>query len=112
VAKVLVGEAGFFRAEEKGYAGWSGFVCWSCGLLKFVEYARGSLLEGEDSTMEVALANGGGASDEGAVGDGFGEAGEAAGLLHDGGGAYGRFGGLGVFDLGGLEGSGVVVDDT
>jgi len=62
--------------------------------------------------MEVAFADGGGAGDEGAVGDGFGEGGEPAGLLHDGGGAHGGFGGLGVFDLSGFEGGGVVVDDA
>jgi len=109
---VLVGEAGLFGAEEEGYAGWSGFVCWSCGLLQLGEDAGGGLLEGEDGAMEVAFADGGGAGDEGAVGDGFGKGGEAAGLLHDGGCAYGGFGGLGVFDLGGLEGGGVVVDDA
>jgi len=62
--------------------------------------------------MEIAFADGGGAGDEGAVGDGFGEAGESASLLHDGGGAYGGLRGLGVFDLGGLEWGGVVVDDA
>jgi len=81
-------------------------------VLELGEDAGRGLLEGEDGAMEVAFSDGGGAGDEGAVGDGLGKGREASGLLHDGGGAYGGFGGLGVFDLGGLEGGGVVVDDA
>jgi len=108
VAELVVGEAGFFRAEEQGYAGLGVF-----GGIKGGEEDWGGLLEGEDGTGKVAVADGCGGGDEGAIRDGFGEGGEAAGLLHDGGGGDGGFGSeLGGFELGGFEGGGVVVDDA
>ncbi len=54
--------------------------------------------------LEVALAHGGGADDEGAVGDGLGYGGEFGGGVQDGGGVDGG--------AGGFEWDGVFIDDA
>ena len=63
--------------------------------------------------LELALADGGGGDDEGAVGDGGGEGVVATGVGHD---VLRGYGGWVVelqgFQLGGFEGGGEVVDDA
>jgi len=54
--------------------------------------------------LEVALADGGGAGDEGAVGDGLGDGRELSGGGEDGGGVDGG--------AGGFERDGILVDDA
>ncbi len=107
MGELVVGEAGLFGAEEEGYAGHGddllGFVAFPClrietwgarvlrgrrelGLVgggEGGEEEGGGLLEGEDGLFELALADGGGGDDEGAVGDGGGEGVVAAGVGHD-----------------------------
>ena len=63
VAELVVGEAGFFGAEEEGDAAAGGE-----GLVD----VRGGDGQGPEGVLEDALADGGGAEDEGAVGDGGG----------------------------------------
>jgi hypothetical protein len=79
VAELVVREAGLFGAEEQG-----DLFCWVLGessrdgLIGFGEHLKGML--------EDALAYGGGAEDESAVGDGFGYGGKFDGGGEDAGG--------------------------
>ena len=63
VAEFFIGEAGFFGAEEDGY-----LACAGGGV-----DAGGGFGEGEEGMLKVSFTYGGGADDEGAVGDGLGE---------------------------------------
>ena len=82
VAEVVVGEADFFGSEENRDAlGGEG-----------VADEVGGGFEGVHGVLGLAVAKRGGSDDEGAVGDGFGEAGEFLGLLQDVGRAHGGAG--------------------
>jgi hypothetical protein len=104
VAELVVGEASFFGAEEESdvvMGGEGGEDLW------------GGLLEGEDGLGELSDANGGGADDEGGVGDGCGQGVKAASVLEDGAGGDGGAGGVKLaVELGGFKGSGEVVDEV
>src|SRR6266850_1646144 len=63
MAEIFVGEAALFRAEQKGDA---------AGNKALADQRRG-VFEAFDRMLRVAAANGGGADDEVAVRDGFGE---------------------------------------
>src|SRR6266850_2527327 len=63
MAEIFVGEAALFRAEQKGDA---------AGNKALADQRRG-VFEAFDRVLRVAAANGGGADDESAVRDGFGE---------------------------------------
>jgi hypothetical protein len=82
VAEVFVGEAALFGAEEEGDAAGG----------EALADQRSSLLEALDGVLQFAVADGGGADDEGAVRDGFGEGGEFFGGGEDGGSADGGAG--------------------
>ena len=123
MAQVVVGEAGFFGAEEDGGAAGLGLLfrrstidLWGARALvprlQSLQNTWGGLLEGLYGAIEIAFADGGGADDETAVGDGFRKGGEAASLLHDRGCANSGLRDLRVFKLGGFEGGGIVVDDA
>src|SRR5438067_9456444 len=75
-AELVVGETGLLRAEEESDP--------AAGLREFGANARGSLVERDELVADLALADGGSADDEGAVGNGFGEGGVAGGGGEDG----------------------------
>ena len=95
MGELVVGEAGFFGAEEDGYVlrgrrevlrgrrevlrGRRELDWWG---VEGVEDEGRYLLKWEDGLFDFALADGGGGDDEGAVGDGGGEGVVAAGVLH------------------------------
>ena len=101
MGELVVGEAGFFGAEEEcvlrarreASRGDGRFLLgrWELRWLRGEggEDEGGSLLKWEDGLFDFALADGGGGDDEGAVGDGGGEGVVAAGVVHDFGCGYG-----------------------
>ena len=70
--EVFAGEAVFFRTEDEGDAGGA-----------FLFDIGSEIRKGEDGLLGLAMSEGSGADDEGAVGDGLGQALCAAGLLED-----------------------------
>jgi hypothetical protein len=106
VGELVVGEAGFFGAEEESDAVLRGRRGWGC--VQGLKDEGGGLLEGENGVLELALADGGGGDDEGAVGDGGGEGVVAAGGVQD---VLRGYSGLGL-QLGGFKRGGEVVDDA
>ena len=63
MAEVFVRKAAFFRAEEESYAAGS----------EALAHERSGLFEAFDGVLRVTAADGGGADDEGAIRDGFGD---------------------------------------
>ncbi len=77
MGELVVGEAGFFGAEEESDL-WFGSLCaglrgrweWLGGCVQGGEDERRDLLEWEDGLRDLALADGRGSDSERAVGDG------------------------------------------
>ena len=82
VTQVFVGETDFFGAEEKRD---------SLGGEGLADEIGGGF-EAVCRVLRLAVAEGGGSDDQGAVGDGISYRGEFFALLHDGGGTDGRAG--------------------
>jgi hypothetical protein len=72
--EVFAGEAVFFRAEDEGNAG-------AVGAFTFEE--RSEVGKGDDRLLGLAVGEGSGADDQGAVGHGFGQGLRAAGVLEE-----------------------------
>ena len=100
VAQLFVAEAGLLGAEEQGDAAW--VAIGACAAAKFGADAGCGFGQREQGVLQVALADGGGPDDQGAVGDGLGEAGAGDRIGED----------LGGVDSGAraLEGDGEIVD--